>query len=256
MNPLPQQTCSGCGSPLDACSNFCQQCGASVSEAHAVNSFPVTNNCPNCGESIKPGVRFCSNCGQPIAVAAGERGRRRSLVIVVAVCFGIGLLFLFLFYRSSGRVGVNAPATSSERNSGSLVSSMAQSTNQLTTAKVERAVGQLTSNLRVGGAITVDGIQEIPRENSARADLRFSDFKYKSDMAGTPLPSDRRAPEKPQIDDPDFYDKMYKYGTQQVQTKTYSGPGFALLKHYNDGRWVLKEVRWQFSGWSGNVDIK
>jgi hypothetical protein len=75
-------------------------------------------------------------------------------------------------------------------------------------------------------------------------------------MAGTPLRSDRKAPEKPQINDPNFYDKAYQYGTQQVHAKTYSGPGFAVLKHYNDGRWVLKEVHWQFNGWVGDVEVK
>jgi hypothetical protein len=218
MDELSSQTCAGCGSPLDAASNFCPR------------------------------------CGQRTAVTKAEPGRQRGIAIVIAVCFGIGLLYLF-FSRNSSTY-LSSPGTTSSSSSSSLASTIAESTNQLTNAKVERAVNQLTSNLRVAGAISVEGIQELPQENSARADLRFTNFQYKSDMAGTPLSSNRQAPEKPQINDPNFYDKMYRYGTQQVSTKTYSGSGFAVLKHYNDGRWVLKEVRWQFNGWVGDVDIR
>lgn len=200
--------------------------------------------------------RFCPQCGQPTAVTNVESDRRQVIIIVLAVCFGIGLIYILLSRNSSNRVIISSPGTTSPPSASSIVSSVAEATNQLTNAKVERAVTQLTSNLRVAGAISVEGIQELPQENSARADLRFKNFQYKSDMAGTPLSSNRQAPEKPQINDPSFYDKMYRYGTQQVYTKNYSGPGFAVLKHYNDGRWVLKEVHWEFNGWVGDVDIK
>lgn len=218
MDQLSSQKCFGCGGPLDSASKFCPQCGRQTA---------VTNI-----ES------------------------RKVITIVMAVCFGIALVYVLLSHNSSNRVIVSSPATTPPPSASSIVSSIAEATNQLTNAKVERAVTQLTSNLRVAGAITVEGIQELPQENSARADLSFTNFQYKSDMAGTPLSSNRQAPEKPQVNDPNFYDKMYRYGTQQVYTKSYSGPGFAVLKHYNDGRWVLKEVRWQFNGWAGDVDIR
>lgn len=220
MDPLSSQKCFGCGRPLDSASKFCPQ------------------------------------CGQPTAVTNVESDRRKVIIIVLAVCFGIALVYVLLSRNSSNRVIVSSPSTTSPPSVSSIVSSIAEATNQLTNAKVERAVNQLTSNLRVAGGISVEGIQELPQENSARADLRFTNFQYKSDMAGTPLSSNRQAPEKPQINDPNFYDKMYRYGTQQVYTKNYSGPGFAVLKHYNNGRWVLKEVHWQFNGWVGDVDIR
>ena len=217
---------------------------------------PASQNCSGCGDPLDAASRFCAQCGQRTAVAYVEPDRQRVMIIVLAVCFGLGLLYVFLSRNSSSGVIVSPPDTTSPPSSNSIVKTIAESTNQLTNAKVERAVSQLTSNLRVAGAISVEGIQELPQENAARADLRFRNFQYKSDMAGTPLPSNRQAPEKPQINDPKFYDKMYRYGTQQVHTKTYSGQGFAVLKHYNDDRWVLKEVRWQFNGWVGDVDIR
>ena len=212
--------------------------------------------CPGCGSALETASKFCPQCGQPTVVTNVEPDHQKVIIIVLAVCFGIGLLYFLLARNSATRVIVNSPGTTSPPSSSSIVSSIAEATNQLTNAKVERAVNQLTSNLRVTGGISVEGIQELPQENSARADLRFTNFQYKSDMAGTPLSSNRQAPEKPQVNDPNFYDKMYRYGTQQVYTKTYSGPGFAMLKHYNDGRWVLKEVHWQFNGWVGDVDIR
>ena len=214
-----------------------------------------SQKCSGCGAPFDAASRFCSQCGQPKEVPNVESKRQRVIIIVLAVCLGIGFLYFILSRNSSSRVIVNTPATTSVPSANSIVTTIAESTNQLTRAKVERAVNRLTSNLRVDGAINVEGIQELPQENSARADLRFTNFRYKADMAGTPLSSNRQAPEKPQINDPNFYDKMYRYGTQQVYTKTYSGQGFAVLKHYNDGRWVLKEVRWEFNGWVGDVDI-
>jgi hypothetical protein len=212
--------------------------------------------CSGCSSALEAASKFCPQCGQPTVVTNVEPDHQRVIIIILAVCFGIGLLYFLLARNSSNRVIVSSPGTTSPPSSSSIVSSIAEATNQLTNVKVERAVNRLTSNLRVAGGISVEGIQELPQENSARADLRFTNFQYKSDMAGTPLSSNRQAPEKPQINDPNFYDKMYRYGTQQVYTKNYSGPGFAMLKHYNDGRWVLKEVHWQFNGWVGDVDIR
>lgn len=257
---MPPNLCPGCGSALDSESKFCQSCGwnvaslASSSTIHAPSSYI---NCPKCHEQINSSAPFCWNCGQQISVApAATSERKKPIAIILAVCLAVAVIYILLS-RNSNKTTVSSPTTTLERNLSSVINSATQTdTNKLTNAKVEQAVNQLTSNLRVGGSIGVDGIQELPQENAARADLRFASFQYKSDMAGTPVSSDRRAPEKPEINDPNFYDKMYKYGTQQVQTRNYSGQGFAVLKHYSDGRWVLKEVHWEFNGWSGNVDIK
>jgi hypothetical protein len=187
---------------------------------------------------------------------SGSQQKKPVLIILAAIVIGVVLLYV-LFSRNSDRTSVTSTTTSLEKSLNSVINNATQpNTNSLTNAKVEQAVNQLTSNLRVNGAISVEGIQELPQENAARADLRFANFQYRSDMAGTPVSSDKRAPEKPEVNDPNFYDKMYKYGTQQVQTRNFSGQGFAVLKHYSDGRWVLKEVHWEFNGWTGNVDIK
>lgn len=261
MNDMPPNLCPGCGSALDSESKFCQQCGLNVTSSvtsSTPNALPSrSTNCPKCHEQINSSATFCWNCGHQISLATPATfERKKPIAVIIAVCLGIALIYIILS-RNSNRATVNSPATTIERNLTSVINSATQTdTNKLTNAKVEEAVNRLTANLRVGGTIGVDGIQELPQENAARADLRFVNFQYKSDAAGTPVSSDKQAPKKPQINDPNFYDQMYKYGTQQVQTKTYSGQGFAVLKHYSDGRWVLKEVHWGFNGWSGNVDIK
>lgn len=52
------------------------------------------------------------------------------------------------------------------------------------------------------------GIRELSKENATTADLTFTDFHLTGD------------------------------GIQRI----YSGPGTAVFKHYNDGRWVLTDV--------------
>lgn len=259
MRELPPNQCPSCGSTLDTESKFCAQCGLNVasSESSTAGTSSSANNCPNCQEQLNPTASFCWNCGQQISAVTAVKSERKKLVaIILAACLGMALLYILLS-RNSSRTTITSPTTSIERNLSSVINKATEpEPNKLTNAKVEQAINQLTSNLRVGGVISVDGIQELPQENAARADLRFSNFQYNSDMAGTPVSSDKRAPEKPAVNDPNFYDKMYKYGTQQVQTRNYSGQGFAVLKHYSDGRWVLKEVRWGFNGWAGNVDIR
>ncbi|HEU4834920.1 MAG TPA: hypothetical protein VFS90_10910 [Pyrinomonadaceae bacterium] len=177
-----------------------------------------------------------------------------SLIMIV----GVGVLIVILVLsRQQRSTGPTSFIQTSEGSSSSTINPFTQPNRQaLTTAKVQEAVARLTSNLRVGGAIVVEGIQELPQESAARADLRFEGFQYKSDQMGTPVSSDKQSPKKPDVNSPNFYDEMYRYGTQQVQAKNYSGPGYAVLKHYSDGRWVLREVHWQLNGWSGTVEIK
>jgi hypothetical protein len=258
MNDISSNRCPGCDSALGADSRFCQQCGLNVATTRVSSQISASlTNCPHCHEQINSNATFCWNCGKQISVVTTATGQRKNIVaIIVAIVIGIGLLYILLS-RNSRNTAVGSSMNSLEKNLSSVINNATQpNTNSLTNAKVEQAVNQLTSNLRVGGSISVDGIQELPQENAARADLRFSNFQYKSDMAGSPVLSSRQAPEEPKVNDPNFYDKMYKYGTQQVKTRNYSGQGFAVLKHYSDGRWVLKEVHWEFNGWVGSVDIR
>lgn len=254
--------CPRCGSALDGDSRFCQQCGLGLSpaeQARATEFQPSTHTtCPNCNEQISEKAAFCWNCGQRVSRLPEPAGteRKKAVALILGACLAVAVLYILLS-RNTGRTNVTSPITTYERNVGSIINSATQpDSNKLTNAKVEDAVGKMTSNLRVGGSVVVDGIQELPQENAARADLRFNGFQYKSDMAGTPLTNDKQTPKKPEINSPNFYDEMYKYGTQQIQVKNYSGQGTAILKHYSDGRWVLKEVHWEFNAWVGTVDVR
>lgn len=58
--------------------------------------------------------------------------------------------------------------------------------------------------------VTLSGIQEIPTENSAKADVQFTNFRFNGSFS----------------------------------EEVHNGPGVAIFSHYNDGRWVLKKVQW------------
>jgi len=81
---------------------------------------------------------------------------------------------------------------------------------KLTTDKAQRALNTWVSS----GSVTVRGIQEVPTENAAVAQLSFSNLSY------------------------NLHDPLF--GGQK--SKMYSGPGTAIFTHYNDGRWVLTKI--------------
>lgn len=74
---------------------------------------------------------------------------------------------------------------------------------KLTTEKAQNTLSRWVKN----GQVTVRGIQDA-KDNTAKADLMFTNFKYKVDG----------------------FDKNY------------TGVGTAVFTHYNDGRWVLTGV--------------
>lgn len=129
------------------------------------------------------------------------------------------------------------------------------SNSELTTDKVQRAVEGLLDWTRKGGGARVIGIQEVPQENMAKADIRFEEFQYNSDGLGTPVSKNQLPPREPDINSPSFYEDMAKYSTQKVKVTSYSGAGVGVLKHYNDGRWVLTGVQFSVFGVNGNVEI-
>jgi hypothetical protein len=126
---------------------------------------------------------------------------------------------------------------------------------KLTNERVQLGVDRVLAWTQKGGRAIVLGIQELPQESAARADIRFDGFQYNSDQAGTPISKNKKPPKKPDVNSPNFYDEMFKYGTQQIKTSTYSGSGVAILKHYNDGRWVLTGVNFNFNTINANVEV-
>lgn len=138
-------------------------------------------------------------------------------------------------------------------SSGSDSSSPASSSDQgLTNAKVESAVASMLSEWRLGGSVSVRGIQEIPQQNSAIADLQFNDFQYGTTYEGGLLKTKDFKP-RPKSNDPIPHpDEMFPQ-----RKVSYSKEGKAILTRYNDSRWVLKEVRWgRDSGVKGTVDLR
>lgn len=81
---------------------------------------------------------------------------------------------------------------------------------RLAAANLENALAKWISSINSSGTARVIGIHES--NNSARADIRFTNFKFKV------------------------------RGFGGVEEKTFSGGGLATLIKYNDGRWILSTV--------------
>lgn len=148
--------------------------------------------------------------------------------------------------------GSYAPSNPSSRSSSSSSTPSSTPNQGLTNSKVETAVADLLSDWRMGGSVSVRGIQEIPQQNSAVADLQFNSFEYGVTFEGGLLRKKDFKPRKPSGDAIPHPDEMFPQ-----RKVTYSKDGKATFSKYNDGRWVLKEVNWGFdSGIKGNVEIR
>lgn len=126
--------------------------------------------------------------------------------------------------------------------------------NDLTKEKVETAVAKLLTDWRLGGSVRVKGVQELPQQNAAVADLQFDNFEYGVTNEGGLVKAKDFAP-KPMPKDQSSLPSMEEMFPQRKII--YSKDGKATLSHYTDGRWVLKEVRWGLdTGITGTVEIR
>lgn len=176
-------------------------------------------------------------------------------VLVIALFIGIGLLWFTTSSQAAGQVGrglesrivalENKVAVLEQRlnqvqpaNSTSKPASVP--TNNLSTASVQQAVNQALQRFYQGGQVVVLGIQEIPSENAARVDLDFRQFQYFATSEGVPTePPAQAKPRDPnRLPSPD---EVFR-----PRPKQWSGRGFAVLTRYNDGRWILNRVVFDF----------
>lgn len=171
------------------------------------------------------------------------------------------LITLMSLLTGCEAVGSNAPhpgpeSTAPVRSSSPAVSKSISPppAESLTTAKVETAIESLLDEFRFSGSVRVSGIQEQPAQNTAIADLQFDVFEYATSFEGNllkkknfnpkPLPQDKtRLPSPEEMFPP--------------KRTIYSKDGRAILARYTDGRWILKEVRWDFDkGVKGSVEVR
>lgn len=129
-------------------------------------------------------------------------------------------------------------------------------TSNLTNEKVQQALDKALDWTKVGGKAEVLGIQEIPQQNAATVDIRFDDFRHNADQAGIPIAKDKKSPPEPNVSSPNFSEEAYKAVTQIVHIASYSGKGVGRLKRYNDGRWVLTEINFNFVTVNANLDVQ
>jgi hypothetical protein len=118
-------------------------------------------------------------------------------------------------------------------------------------AKVQRVVDKALDWTRKGGSATVLGVQELPQENAARADITFNGFQYATDYYGQPISAEKKVKPVPndRLPTPDEL-----FG--QPKVASFSGKGEATLKHYSGGRWVLTAVHFDLVGVSADIEIR
>lgn len=156
------------------------------------------------------------------------------------------LLVFFLPFLNACLNGSSPVQTAPQSGSGSQTSAYSPAAgNPLSPNKVESAAAEMVGKYRIGGRIVIEGVREISKENTAVADLRFEGFEFATTNDGGKLLEARQY--KPPADlskrrptDPlPSVEEMFPNRKQ-----SYNGKGTAMLTHYNDGRWVMKEVRW------------
>lgn len=118
---------------------------------------------------------------------------------------------------------------SSQQNGSSTgTSSSSSSPGRITTETAQQVLNQWIARAGSGQVTIVGGVREVPAENAATAELKFTNFVYTS--------------------------------SQTKETRNYSGPGNATFVHYTDGRWVLNKVLagdvWTNTTWSPNIEIR
>ena len=154
-------------------------------------------------------------------------------------------LLFFLFIGCSKRTD-NSSTSPSSSIPGIQSTASAQPTDdtstKLTNARVESAVTRLIGSYRLGGSVSVIGIQELPQENSAIADLRFNSFEYPITNEGRLIRANdfkpKSMPARRNPGDPlPSMEQMFP-----PRKLSYSGGGRGILTHYSDGRWVLKRL--------------
>lgn len=124
----------------------------------------------------------------------------------------------------------------------------------LTNSKVETAVNQLLGEFRLGGSVSVAGIRLLPQQNATVADLQFNRFEYATSFEGKILKAKNFTPKRKPNDQTRLptTDEMFP-----SRKAAYSKDGTAVLAHYADGRWVLKEIHWGGdTGVKGSVVIR
>ena len=218
-------TCPQCEKAVDADSKFCKYCACELTPADqpSKTNEVAQRFCPHCEGTVGARAEFCGSCGESLPKDSqvssvdekvtsdeattppritGVTGNQKTAILVVAGLAVVGVIGLI--------VVVILIAALSSQSKGPLSSNPLTTSTNLTTEKAQRTLSGWVSK----GGVTVIGVQEVPAENAAVAQLSFTNFAYK-------------------LRDPMF-------GGQN--DKTYSGPGNAIFTHYTDGRWVLTKV--------------
>jgi hypothetical protein len=142
---------------------------------------------------------------------------------------------LLLSVEKSSNTGSVSTLATSQTTVSSPTPGSNSSSGSLTNSSVQSAVNSFMSSFTKGGSIVVEGIRELPNENAATADLRFSNW-----VCSTTYEGGLSKENPPPVTKDRFGMPSSTFGLRLV---TYNTNGLAILTHFNDGRWVLKQVR-------------
>jgi hypothetical protein len=145
----------------------------------------------------------------------------------------LAFLFILCALFTSCNSAYQQPATSGSSSSSTTSSQSSSSSNGvLTTEKAEKAVETWANRARTSSCTgnclvkLLGGVREIPQQNAAVAELKFTDF-------------------------------IYQPSNEKVE-RIYSGAGTATFVRYTDRRWVLNEIKigdiYASTSWKPQID--
>lgn len=148
----------------------------------------------------------------PTPQSAASLGQRNNTIKILGTLGGLGLLAVlglggFVWYMvqkaNDDRIVFESSSSTSPSSSSSSSTSY---TGSLTNEVVRRTLQRWDSQ----AGIEVVGVQELPQQNAAVAQMNITNLYYRADGG--------------------------------ANRREYSGPAEAQFTHYNDGRWVLTRV--------------
>lgn len=224
--------CHSCGEKNRDEASFCAYCGTAVSDA---NSLPGTRAAvvPDGQTAWVPG-------GGPVRPGAGQdsgiAARVAVGVLIGLIVLGFVIVAIVRDDQSRSSVSVNNSASSgADSSSRPAQPKSSSSSGALTRESAQRAVDKAFESMKRIGAneliiapqnsATVQGVQELPQENAARASVTYSGVVIRHGVISGP-----------------------------------ARQGVAVFTHYNDGRWVLTQLLTDdivnFSGINTNIEVQ
>ena len=146
-------------------------------------------------------------------------------------------IFVPLFFSMINLFGCGDSSSANQSNDLKVTTPVSAKPAVVTSDKAQQAIDQWADGARSHScreqgelcSVTIQGgVREIPQENKAIAELKFTDFVYKP--------------------------------SNESNERIYSGDGRATFVKYTDGRWSLSEIRlgdiYASTTWKPGIDVR